>query len=101
MPSKRLEPKERTAQILNAAIEVAKAKGYDSITRDDVAAKAKCSIGLISLRWTTMAALKRAVMREAVKNSVLPIIAQGIVARDSLALNAPTRLKKLAVATLA
>jgi len=99
--SKRLKPVNRAGEILDAALVVAVTKGYNTMTRDDIALKAGCSIGLISLRWATMPALKRAVMREAVKNSVLPIIAQGIVARDALALNAPIKVRKLAVATLA
>jgi AcrR family transcriptional regulator len=100
MASKRLDPKQRTQQILNAAVRVAKKSGYLNITREAVAAEAGCSIGLVTLRFETMTQLKRAVIRQAVKERVLEVIAQGIVARDTYALRAPEELKKQAVAAL-
>lgn len=101
MSGKRLDPKQRTQQILSAAVKVAKRNGYLNITREDVAAEAGCSIGLVTLRFQTMTQLKRAVIRHAVKEQVLEVIAQGIVAKDAHALRAPEELRKQAVAALA
>lgn len=101
MPERdRLSPGDRTEQILRAAVEAAKTIGYDKLTRDVVAAKAGCSIGLVSLRFKTMPQLRRAVMRRAIADGVLPVIAQGIVAKDVHALKAPEKLRRQAIATL-
>jgi AcrR family transcriptional regulator len=96
----RLSPKERTEQILTAAVEVAASQGFFSVTRENVAAKAGCSVGIITLRFKTMPELRRAVMRRAVRDKVLKIIGQGVAAGDKIASSVPSRLRKQAVASL-
>jgi AcrR family transcriptional regulator len=96
----RLHPRERTELILSAAVEVAREKGFFNVTRENVAAKAGCSVGIITLRFKTMPALRSAVMRRAVRDKVLPIIGQGVAAGDKIANNAPPSLRKQAVASL-
>lgn len=96
----RLSPKERTEQILTAAVEVAKEKGFFNVTRENVAVKAGCSVGIITLRFNTMPELRGAVMRRAIRDRVLPIIGQGVAAGDRIASNVPVGLKKQAVASL-
>lgn len=100
MPTQRLTPEIRREQILAAAVELAKSKGYSNITREDVAAKAGCSIGLVTLRFSTMEILKKAVMNFAVKNGVLEIICQGLMLKNRTALGVPDKIKKAAVATV-
>src|ERR1700761_1389168 len=84
----RLRPEVRHDQILAAALKVAVKVGYQNITREAVAEKAKCATGLITHYFTTMKQLKRAVMRAAVVQSNVVVIAQGLTAKSKYALKA-------------
>lgn len=95
-----LPPDARRAQILAAAIEEAKAEGYQWITRDRVAARAGLSNGMVNRHFSTMVQLKRAVMREAVRLEILPLVAQGLADGNQHAKAAPERVKLAALATL-
>lgn len=75
-------PRFRKAQILDAALKVAQAKGYHLMTREDIAAAAGVSTGLISKYFITMRQLKRRVLKEAIDRSVLHVIQQGIHTGD-------------------
>lgn len=97
----RLPPEERRAELLDVALKLAKRKGYLNLTRDGLAAAAKCSQGLVTKRFGAMDNLRREVMRAAVARGVLEVIAQGIAARDPVALRAPAELKAQAAGTLA
>lgn len=90
--------KEREEEILAAAVTASEVKGYQNITREDVAKLAGCSPALITARFSTMPQLRRAIMRAAVRLEVLPIILQGIAAGDPHARKAPEELKKKALA---
>jgi AcrR family transcriptional regulator len=95
-----MKPADRKKQILDVAVELSKKQGYQRVTRDDVARAAECACGLINRYFETMIQLRRAVMRAAVKQGVLEIVAQGIVAKDAQALKAPEELKQRALAAL-
>ena len=88
----------RKAEILSAAIEVSKEKGYQRITRSDVAERAEVSIGLISFYFETVALLRRAIMRAAVEQEIPEIIFQGLAVSDGAALNSPVKLRAKALA---
>lgn len=96
----RMNPKERREQIMIAAIKVAEKKGYDRIERKDVANAANCAEGLINNYYGTMNQLKRDVMRRAVKDGNLIIIAQGLAVKDKHALKADTELKSKAIVAM-
>lgn len=96
----RLHPNIRAAQILDAAMDCAVKHGYTKFTRSDVARKIKVADGLINNYYQTMDHLRRAVMRRAIDNKVLIIIAQGLAAGDRIAAKAPLELKKQALASL-
>jgi AcrR family transcriptional regulator len=98
---KRVSPKLRTKAIIRAALEVAKEHGYAKITREDVADNAGVSLGLITHYFGTMPQLRRAVMRAAVSQEILEVIAQGLANGDDHAKKAPQDLKIKAVAALA
>jgi len=102
MSEKRMQPKERRAAILTAAVELARVEGYNRITREGVANAAGVSPGLVSQYFNTMAQLRRALIRHAINAEppVLEIIAQGLTAQDPHALRASDELKKQAVALL-
>lgn len=98
---KRANPALRKEHILNAAVSLAKDVGYQRITRDGIAERAGVSMGLVSSYFGTMVQLKNDVMRRAVKQGILEIIAQGLAAQDDHAKKAPKALKQQAVRLLA
>jgi AcrR family transcriptional regulator len=101
MKQVKLEARQRVAQILAAALELAPAVGYQKLTRDAVAARLGVSPSLIPAHMGTMAEFRRALMREAVRVGCLPVIAQGLAARDRHAQKAPPELRARALQSLA
>jgi AcrR family transcriptional regulator len=93
----RRAPAIRREQILEAAVETARRKGYAMMTRKDIAERAAVSPALVSAYFGTMVKLRRTVMRYAVRNEVVEVVAQGIVAQDKCALRAPSALKQRAM----
>jgi len=95
----KLEARERIAQILTAALELSSTRegGYSRLTRDDIAVHIKIPPSLITYHLGTMAELRRDIMREAVRVSCLPVIAQGLACRDRHALKASDELRQLAL----
>ena len=55
----------------------------------------------MSKYFGTMVSFKRTIMRAAIKDGNLPILAQGLAAGDKCAMKAPSELKTAAIATLA
>lgn len=100
MTSARMPPAERKTQLIAAAVRVAARDGYANMTREAVALAADVSPGLVSRYLGTMIALRRTVMRAAVKQGVVRVIAQGLAARDPYALKAPDSLRQAAAQTL-
>lgn len=96
----RLDPETRKEAILAAAVRRAQVVGLAGLRRDDVAAEAKVSQGLVTLYFNTMTQLKRAVIRYAVHAELLPLIAQALAANEPEAKKAPADLRKRALATL-
>lgn len=96
MTNKRLDPIVRTAELLRVALEVAEARGWRLMTRECIAVAAGVSPALVSARLGTMAALRRSVMRAAVKQRVVPVVAEGLATGDDQARKAPDELKRLA-----
>lgn len=96
----KLEPKDREAQILAAAVAQAIQHGYQNIERQKIADAAGVSPALVSKYLGTMTNVKRDVLRYAVRNRILPIIAQGLAMKDKQAMKAPEQVRKDALATL-
>lgn len=97
---RRMKPDDRRDLILTAALKLAQEGNYTSITRDEIAYRAGVSVGLVTKYFGTMLQLKRDVMRAAIRNEVLPIIAHGVAIQDSHALKASSELRQRAVASL-
>lgn len=93
---KRLPPSLRTAELLSVAVSVAEVRGWRTMTRDCIAVAAGVSPALISARLGTMEALRRSVMRAAVKHRVVAVVAEGLSIGDAQAQKAPDDLKRLA-----
>lgn len=85
--------RQRQAQILAAAIEEAKVDGYQWVRRELVAKRAGVSVGLVNSYYGTMIQLKRAVMRAAVEQRIVPLVAQGLADGNEHALKADADLK--------
>jgi len=100
MTYERLDPKERKKQIFEAALKLAKTKGYNDITRDEIAAEAGVSMGLVSRYHKTMPQLRRSIMRAAIARGIPEIVLQGIACKDKAALNAPVALRRRALASV-
>lgn len=99
MKQAKLEARERTAQILAAALKLSVKGGYTRITREAIATAAGVSPGLVTHHMGTMEQLRRDVMREAIRVECLGVIAQGLVSRDRHALKAPPELQQRALAS--
>jgi len=97
---KRLDPKDRKALILDAAIKVAERKGYMQMERADIAKQAKVSPARVSQLFETMPQLRRAVMRYAVHTENYTVIVQGLSIKDKQALKAPEEVRIAAVAAI-
>lgn len=96
----KLEARARAAQILAAAVEVARDHGYTRLTREQVAARIGIAPSLVPYHMGTMKAFRRTVMREAVRLECLPVIAQGLAVRDPHAMAAPPELRSRALNSL-
>jgi len=97
MTQYRLEPKERKALILTAAVTVARTKGFQHMTREAIAAMAGITPALVTHHYTTMTQMRRAVMRAAVQREVLSVIAYGLVTGDRYARKASPELRQKAM----
>ena len=100
MKTTRLAPKVRKQEILIAAVECTQHHGINGLRRDAVAERAGVANGLVTRYFNTMTQLKHAVVRYAVHNEILGIIAEGLALRDPEACKASEELKKKAVASL-
>jgi AcrR family transcriptional regulator len=96
-----LPPADRTRDLLAVAVAVAAVQGWRTLTRDAIAAAAGVSPGLVSARLGTMDALRRSVMRAAVRERVVPVVAEGLVHGDKQARRADEALVAQAAAWVA
>lgn len=82
-PRRREDPQIRKNEILDGAVRVATRYGYQTITREDVAAEAGTSCALVTRYFVTMEHLKNAVIDAAITREILPILAQAISMGDT------------------
>ena len=97
---RRLSDDVRKSTIVDAALTLAERDGFTGFTRDAVATAAGCSMGLVNHHFGTMNQLRRDVMRAAIRQGVIAVVAQGLAARDPQALKAPQELKDRAARSL-
>jgi AcrR family transcriptional regulator len=89
----RLPANDRKRQILDEALRASDTYGYTNITRQMIADHLQLAPGLVSHYFGTMDDLRHAVMQEAVRHSLLRIVAQGLVNKHPVAMRAPRALK--------
>jgi DNA-binding transcriptional regulator YbjK len=92
----RLDPDQRSKQILNVALEIAERDCYTNVTRQNVAVSAEVSVSLITHYYDSADKLRDAVVRAAVRRENLEVIGQGIANKNKYALSAPAELKERA-----
>lgn len=78
----RMVPKERQQVIVNAAVKLAQSKPYTQVTRDEIAAAAGIVPSVVSHHFGTMTKLRRAVLRAAIAQRIVAVVADGLAARD-------------------
>ena len=86
--------------ILKACLALSERQGYRNITRDQIATKADVTPSLVSYHLGTMEAMRRCVMREAIRTENLAVLAQGIAIKDRHALKAPAEMQTAAIESL-
>jgi len=91
----------RKEHILGVAVDLAKQQSYNKITRDGVAEKAGVSMGLVTKYFGTMNQLKNDVVRYAIKNEVVEIVAQCVANQHPKAKKLSPELKTKAIEFLA
>jgi len=89
----------RRDQIVRSALELSGVIGYQQITSQSVANRAKCSSALVRLYFDGPS-LKDAVMVAAVETERLRVVAQGMACGHPLALAAPRDLRERAAYSL-
>lgn len=95
--NRRMNPEVRKEQLMEAAVKLAHQHGYNNLRRTDIAEMVGVAGSTINHYWGTVVQLKRAVMRMAVKNKDLVIIAQGLALNDKQAKKAPKSLRDEAI----
>lgn len=84
-------------KILAEAVKQAARLGFMNIRRDDIAMAMGVAAGGVTYHWKHMDKLKTAVVRHAIDNQALPIIAQAITAGHHLAAKIPDDLRRRAL----
>ena len=97
MARKRLDIYKRKRLILQAAVQLADDEGWWYLRRETVAKEAECSTGLVSFYYAPFQDLKDSVMRIAVKHNNLPVIVEGLIRHNKIAMTAPLELRKRAL----
>lgn len=72
--------------ILNAAVNLAKERGLRSFSRADIAKRSKVGAATVSFHFGKMDELRRAVVKHAIENEIVSILADARADRDSASL---------------
>lgn len=100
MKRQRLKPKIRKHSIVQTALRLAVKHGYTNITRRQIAQTSGVSEAAVSYYFGTMAQLRRDILRHAIQQEVLHIIAQALVNNDPYIARVPTSLLSKAAYSL-
>lgn len=92
----RMEPKQRTESLIKIALLLASARGWRTLTHAEVALAAGVSPGLVVARLGTKTEMLRSVMRAAVREGVVAVVAEGLAVGDKQAMRADADLRERA-----
>lgn len=99
----RFQPAIRRDLILKAALVISgRPGGWSRLTRQAIAQQADCSEALVSRYLGSMPAARKAIMKAAIKDQIVEIIGQSLVAHDGYAVKKwlPSGLKHKALIAL-
>lgn len=97
MKRTRMRPEARKDEILAAALDIAANSHYLKVTREQIAVRVGVSGPAIQYHFQTMVQLRKDLMRAAVKQTCLKVIAQGLLSDDPHAIRASEGLKRQAI----
>lgn len=100
-PDQRMDPVDRRRQLLDVGLALAEKVGYRNVTMVALTEAAGVSRTLYHRYFSTVGQFRVDVMRAAVKQENLIVIAQGLAAKDKQALKASPELRERAAATIA
>ena len=98
---KRLDPKTRRKEILDAALKLAEKRGFDRLTQGTIARAAGISVSLIPYYFKSMNGMRKAVMKEAINCESLGVIAHGVAVNHPLTRQMDPLLRHRALAHIA
>lgn len=90
--TRRLKPDDRRDMLLQIALKVAEKN--PQYTFRDVAEAAEVTVPAVIRYFPTKVQMQRDVMRAAVKQEIVPIVARGLIAGDTHARKAPDALRE-------
>lgn len=90
----------RVEEVIKAGLQLAVLKGYQCVSRADLARAVGVTEGAVSNYFGTMPQFRRSLMRAAIRQKDLAVLAQGLAARDPYALEAPQELREAAANSL-
>ena len=99
--SKHLPRAIRTQQLLDAALKAAQKHGIFKMRRQDIAGEIGVTPALVSFYLGTMTSVQRAVVRHAVHERNLPVIAEAITRKSPYVKNIPDELRQAVAAHIA
>jgi hypothetical protein len=97
----RLAPKDRADALLSVALRLAAADGWRTLTHDRVAIAAGVSRALVIARLGGADQMRRSIMRAAVRERCVCVVAEGLCLGSPQARGADEALKKAAAAWVA
>lgn len=83
MKKERLTQEQRKKQILETAMCIAEEKGYQSITRQEIADRIGIAPSYVNFYFNTARVMKDAVLTEAIRTENLRIVAQASLTKDT------------------
>lgn len=98
---KRYKPEVRKALVITAALALAEQGHFLKLTRDSIARAAGVTGSAIQYHFKTMEQLRGDVMRAAIKQERLVVIAQGLTCGDGRAVRVSPELRARALAGVA
>lgn len=96
----RMAPTKRKTQMLGVALKLAETIGFEALTRDKIAEACGLSAAMVNVRFGTMTNIRRDVLRAAVQNKSLTVIAYGIVTQHPAVKKIDPELKEQALKSL-
>ncbi len=97
MSKRRFKPEVRKDSIIAAALALSTETHYREVTRDQIGTRCGITGTAVMYHFKTMQQLRREIMRAAVKQERLRVIAQGLTCGDAHAQRAPDDLQRRAL----